>query len=462
MRSPLSRRSRFISGAAPATGDAAARSVVRYRRILLGGGMAVVAKSITVLTTLVSLPLTLRYLGAERFGMWMTISSLVSIISFADFGLGNGLISAVAHRDGKRDDAAIAQLVSSSFFVLLASALFMFFAFWAVYYTLPWPHLFSVTSNLAAREAGPATFVFVACFCVNLPLAISQRVQMALQESWLTNLWLVAGNIFGLVGVIVSIQSRAGLPELTLAMYGAPIVAALFSGIVEFGFRRRSLMPRWSNVSFEVLPGLFRTGITFFLLQVLTMLGLGIDNLIITTMSNAVAVAPYAVMAKYAQSLLVVNVFLQPLWPAYGEALGRGDYAWARHALGQASKWTLIIGSTIAVVTAIFGRTIVHYWLGQSLVLPPALVYGIAVMILVLCYGGVIASFMNNEGLAHRQVKIYFLTVAVCLSLKVSFMHQWGISGIPWATSIAFGGIYCIFGMVLIRRHISKLIASVP
>jgi O-antigen/teichoic acid export membrane protein len=437
--------------------DAAARSTARYRRIFLGGGMAVIAKSVTLVTTLVSVPLTIKYLGTERFGMWMTISSLISIIGFADLGLGNGLVSSIAHRHGREDEVGIAQLVSSAFFALLLVGACIFLVMCATYFVVPWPRLYSVTSELATREATPATFVFVACFCANLPLTVSQRVQMALQEYWIANIWLATGNILGLVGVILVIRAKGGLPLLTLAMYGGPVVATLLGGLVEFGPRRPSLRPRWSHISPQMLPGLFRTGITFFLLQILTMLGLGTDNLVIATIANASAVAPYAVMARYAQLLLVVNVFLQPLWPAFGEALGRGDYVWAKHALARASTWTFVIGAGIALVTTFFGKTLVHYWIGHTVELPSALVYGIALMIWVLSYSGVIATFMNNEGLVQRQVTIYFATVVVSLTLKVCFMHLWGISGIPWATSIAFGGIYCTLGMVLIRRHLGAL-----
>lgn len=419
--------------------------------------MAIVAKFIALLTTLVSVPLTVKYLGTERFGMWMTISSLVSLIGFADFGLGSGLVSSIAHRQGKGDESGIAQIISSAFFMLLMIGACIMVAFCSVYHLIPWARIYSVSSELAIREAQPATLVFVACFCANLPLAVSQRVQMALREFWLANIWIALGNVFGLMGVIVVIRAKGGLPLLTLAMYGAPVIATLLGAFVEFGIRRPLLRPRWSHVSLQMVPGILRTGITFFLLQIMTMLGLGSDNLIIAALSNASTVAPYAVMARYAQSLLVVNVFLQPLWPAYGEALGRGDHVWAKHVLGQASKWTLLIGGLIALVTALFGKAIVYYWIGHPFVLPSGLVYGFACMILVVCYSGVVAAFMNNEGLVHRQVNIYFTTVVVAIGLKIWFMQRWGISGIPWATSIAFSGIYCIFGMILVRRHLENL-----
>ena len=418
--------------------------------------MAVIAKSITALTGVISVPLTLQYLGAERFGLWMTISSLASILTFADLGLGNGLVSAVSVRYGRDEGNEIAQYVSSAFFFLLFTGLMLLTIFWSVHSWVPWTRVFSVASRVAASEADPAIFAVVVCFCIGLPLVVAQRIQMAMQEFWLSNLWLTAGNLLGLAGVILAIHWRVGLPVLTLAMYGGPVIAGLLSTSVEFGLVRRALSPRWSLVSRQVISRLARTGLIFFLLQILTVLGLGIDNVVIAAMSNAEAVAPYAIMARYAQSLLVVNVFLQPLWPAFGEAMGRGDYAWARQALNRASRWTIGIGIGIAIFTAVAGQGVVRLWVGHSVTLPWELVCGVGVMILVQSYNGVVASFMNNEGLVHQQVGILFCTVVACLTLKVIFMRLWGVSGVPWATVLAFGGGYCLFGMALVRRHLAQ------
>jgi hypothetical protein len=39
---------------------------------------------------LISIPLTLNYLGVERFGVWMTLTSFTTLAAFMDFGLGKG------------------------------------------------------------------------------------------------------------------------------------------------------------------------------------------------------------------------------------------------------------------------------------------------------------------------------------------------------------------------------------
>ena len=53
--------------------DARRRSRDRYRRAGLTGGAGLVAKAIGVLASFILVPLTLGYLGAEQYGLWMTL-----------------------------------------------------------------------------------------------------------------------------------------------------------------------------------------------------------------------------------------------------------------------------------------------------------------------------------------------------------------------------------------------------
>ena len=63
------------------------RSRERYRRVALTVMSAAGAKIVAVVTMLISIPLTLHYLGTERYGVWMTISSIVTMMGFADLGM---------------------------------------------------------------------------------------------------------------------------------------------------------------------------------------------------------------------------------------------------------------------------------------------------------------------------------------------------------------------------------------
>src|SRR5687768_8312192 len=77
------------------------RARERQRRAMLASGAAAVAKVVRVLTIFASVPLAIGYLGAERYGLWLTISSVAAFLTFADLGLGNGLLNAVSEAEGR-------------------------------------------------------------------------------------------------------------------------------------------------------------------------------------------------------------------------------------------------------------------------------------------------------------------------------------------------------------------------
>ena len=86
----------------------------RIRRAFLSTLASAAARGTVVLTSLLSVPLTLGYLGKERFGLWMVISSLVALLGLADLGVGNGLLNVLAKAYGKDDRDAARVGVSSA------------------------------------------------------------------------------------------------------------------------------------------------------------------------------------------------------------------------------------------------------------------------------------------------------------------------------------------------------------
>jgi O-antigen/teichoic acid export membrane protein len=133
-------------------------------------------------TSLITVPLTLKYLGNERFGLWMAISSVLAMAAFADFGVGNGVLNTVSKAFGKDDIEGIRRAVSSGFAVLNSIAVLLLLSFFAVFRFINWADFFRVVSPLARIEAGPALAVFAICFALNISMDVVQRVQLGLQQ----------------------------------------------------------------------------------------------------------------------------------------------------------------------------------------------------------------------------------------------------------------------------------------
>ena len=86
----------------------------RLRRAAVTSASSLVARFASFGAFALLVPITLPYLGAERYGVWMTLLSLVALIGITDFGMGNALVSIIARADAERDDNAAGRYVSTA------------------------------------------------------------------------------------------------------------------------------------------------------------------------------------------------------------------------------------------------------------------------------------------------------------------------------------------------------------
>lgn len=420
------------------------RSKERYRRIALTTLASLISKGVSVVTTLISVPLTVNYLGTERYGLWMTISSVISMLAFADLGMGNGLLNAISEASAK-DDRKKAQIyVSSTFFMLLGIAVLTLIVFASLYKHIPWQRIFNVTSDLAIQESGPTIAVLAICFALNMPLGIVQRVQMGYQEDYKNQLWAVAGSLLGLVGVLLGIYFKAGLPWLVLAMSGGPVLAMLINWIVLFGYSQTWLFPTWNSFNWLASQKIVGTGVWFLILQTFTVIGTYSDNLVIAQALGASEVASYAVTQRLFATLFISQYFIIPLWPAFGEAIANADYNWARQTLNRALFLSLGIGLGTGLLLLILAKPLITIWVGANLIPTTPLLIGFGLWLPLMGYMGTMSTFLNSGPLLGRQVIFFGAASITSLILKILLVQQWQAVGVIFATILGYSVFYVI------------------
>jgi O-antigen/teichoic acid export membrane protein len=374
--------------------------------------------------------------------MWMTISSVIALLGFADLGMGNGLLNAIAEANGKDDTQSAKMYISSAFFLLLGIALSILLGFVVLYSTIPWARVFNVSSSLAVKEAGPATAILIVSFALNMPLGIVQRIQMGYQEGYRAQIWMIVGTLLGLVGVLVAIYINAGLPWLVLGMSGGPMLSTILNWAEYFGGSRRWLLPSRKMFNWMASRRVAGIGFLFVILQLFMLLGNTSDNIVIAQVLGASAVAGYAVTQKLFSITQISQYFLIPLWPAFGESVARNDLVWARRTLNHAIALSLGLGILISLPLLIFGKQIVAIWVGPGLVPSFFLLLGFTLSILVNSYVTAISTFLNSGNLVGRQISFYGLASISALFLKVLGAKYWNVEGVALAAFIGYGLFY--------------------
>lgn len=314
-----------LGGAAPPEPPSTGRS--RSRALAGGIVSALAGKMVGLAAPLLITPLAFRSLGAERYGLWMAVTSLTGMALFADFGLGNGLLTRLARLRGTGERPAAAREISSAYALLGALSVLLMVVLVATLRWVPWPALLNAVDPTVARDARPVVLLCFGAFLVNIPLALIQRVQYAHQQVAQSNLWQAGGSLVSVALVYAAVTTGAGHVLVVAAAVLAVPVVNLANSVCYFAWQDRELRPRARHVRAAVARSLLRLGARFFLLSVLCSVVLNLDGFLISRVLGLPAAATYAVVLRmFALLTLFVTLVNLPFWPANGEALARGTW----------------------------------------------------------------------------------------------------------------------------------------
>lgn len=329
-----------------------------------------------------------------------------------------------------------------------------------------WERVFNLTSEQAVREAGPSVAVFVGCVVAGLVFGTVQRIQLGYQQGFVTNLWQIVGSVAGLIGVLLVIQFRGGLPWLVAAMAGAPALATGLNWIQFFAGRGRRLLPQRKYFDWTVGRHLVSVGFIFMLLNLLALNWFQTDNLVIAQVLGTEAVVGYAVAQKLFSVVMVAQFIIVPLWPAYGEAIARSDFSWARRTLTRALGYSVVVTVLVSLPLLLFGRQLVTLWISPDHAPTFVLMLGLTVLNVLMVVAGNLSSLLVHGASLRGQLGFYAAASIAAVILKVLLAFWIGVPGVVWGTVLAFGLIYTPLALGLAyrttRMETSSQLTSVP
>ena len=419
-------------------GTAEGRAQERHRRVALSAGASALSKVFAVLSTLLSIPLALNYLGTERFGIWSTLSALVITLQFADFGIGNGVINTVsaAYGAGQRD--AIRRLVSSAAFTLGVIAVIILSFLPIVLPLVPWEGVFGIKGEMARQEVGSAVAAFCICVAAAIPLGLVQRVQIALQRSFIASLWQCAANACSLLAIWAATSLQMSLPWLVVALLGAPLLMAFLNSVVFFS-RERDIRPSLAAVDWAATTELLHTGGSFLVLQIAVAVVFTSDSIVIAHVLGAAEVTHYAVPEKIFGFIpMILSTILAPLWPAYGEAVARRDIGWVQQSLKRSFVFACAFSLSCSILLFLLSPWLVQHWVGNSVVLSTGVLAALSLWKVLEGSGLALAMFLNGAGIIKFQLVTACLMAAAAFAIKPYLVGTWGIAGAPASTALVY------------------------
>lgn len=428
----------------------------RDRRALATTIAGITYRVLDASTKLVTIPIAARFLGVEKYGIWLTANSLLSLLMVSDFGIGSGLLNAVGAARARGDNRAVRSLTATAYlaFSALAVALLVSVGFLSNTDTLM--HWLGIQSKPLLMGSARRCFIVLGLLVSSAAvLNVINFFALAVQEGYLEYLAQVTASLASLVLILtVHTHSMSVFALLT----SLPIILAyllLTAGL--FGFRYRYLFPSFRGINRACFQLIWSDSSRLLIAQIADTIVAFTSNILVASQLGAVRVPEVSVSLQIMMICsFVCCMFLIPLWPAYVEANVHRDWKWIRSAFrrGMLRSMGVILVATSGY--ACIYRYFIHTWSSRLPIPPLSFVLYLDVWFLLYVWNKNFMVLLN--GLGRTQVRAWAAPISAgvfVLSVR-ALMPYYGINAVGLggiASAVAEGLITNSWGFSILAAN---------
>jgi O-antigen/teichoic acid export membrane protein len=328
-------------------------------------------KGVSILLGLVKVPILIAYLNPEKYGVWLTIASIVMWVQHFDLGLGHGLRNKFAAALAKGDKERAGCLVSTAYFSMSILMGSIFVVLLPVVYYLDWNSILNVTT-ISGAELRWSVLLVLLMFNLRFVFHLITVILKADQRPALSDAFLPLASLLSLILIfVVKIFIEDSLFWASAVMTIPPVGVLVVGNIYFFSKEYKAFVPRVSLSDKRHLKDIYSLGIKFFFIQMIGLVMFSSSNVILANIVNPEEVTIFNVAKQYyGLPLIFFMIILTPYWSAVTDAYTRDEFSWIKSnmrklhmvsALFVLGMMAMLAGSDLAFKIWIGGRVIIPY-----------------------------------------------------------------------------------------------------
>jgi len=381
-----------------------------------------------ILYTLLSIPLALRYLGKEEFGLWALAQQIAGYLMLIDFGLSVAVSRLLAnHKDQINGGPYGALLVTGGFvfilqgvFLLLVGSLFALFA----------PAVFQVPSALAGDFRNliiilaAVSGATIALRSITAPLWAFQRLDVSYGIG-------IVYLLLGLVSLWLGFVLGWGIYSFAVA--GIPAMAVCTT----LGFeicRRAGFYPArgcWGRPRWEAFKEMFTFGKDVMLMSLGSQLVNASQIIILGRVAGLEAAATFAIGTKfYALGSQLTGRLVDSSAPVLTEMFVQNDLGRLRHRFTDIVCTSLFLATAGAVALLAANAMVVRWWTSGVILWSFSWDLLLGLLLVATTASRCLVGLFGIAGNLRPVRNIYLLEAAAFIAAGIPAASAFGIPGL--------------------------------
>ena len=370
-----------------------------------------IIKGVSILISLLLVPLTIGYVSAELYGVWLTLSSVLVWLHFFDIGFTQGLKNKLAEALAQRDYVKGKSLVSTTYVMLAFIFVPLGIVLQFIVPLIDWCSLLNI-NIIYTDQIRNVISVLCAVVCLQMVVSVITSIVAAFQKVALSSLLSVIGQVLAFIVVIILTKTVApSLMALAIALSIVPLLVMVAGSIYLFSAKFHEITPSLWAFDRTLIKDLFNLGFKFFIINIQFIILYQSANVLISYISSPLEVTSYGIAYSYLNlAMMAYQIITAPLWPAYTDAYTKNDLKWMRNTRKKMIK--IFFMSTIACIMMVLVSPIAYkIWIGDKADVPFAMSCFVGLYVCSYCWMSVNGTLISGMG------KIQLATICAIIGM---------------------------------------------
>jgi O-antigen/teichoic acid export membrane protein len=387
------------------------------KRTVKNIGSIIVLRGGNIGLQLLLVPVSIMFVSSSSYGLWLTLSSMITWLNIMDIGLSNGLRNKLSESIAKEDKRLGKVYVSTTYTLLSILSVIGFGICLLLIYTLNWNNVLEVPADLSAESFRELLIIISGSFFLTFLLKPIASVAYATHKAYIENLIFFISNLVNLI-IILIITKVLPAGDLILLAYCfcfTPIAVTFVLSIILFRRNFADYRPSLKHIDFSTARELMSLSGKFFIIQIAATVVFTTNNFIISHYFGNEDVTKFNIVQRYFNVVIILqSMVLVPFWSLFSEGFARKNVVWLKENMNKLFKMTglLVAGCVFMLFVSRFAYKL---WLGDLVQIPFSLTLVVCIYSILLLISSVYTIFINGTG----RVKLQMITSIFSSSLHI-------------------------------------------
>ena len=412
-------------------------------------------KGVSIAISFLLVPITIDYVSPELYGIWLTLSSVMTWLHFLDVGFTQGLKNKLTEAIAKDDWERGKSLVSTTYFMMVLIFVPVCIILELLIPVINWPGLLNIDPAYNA-EIIKVMHVLILFVCIQMIVNVIVSVVAAFQRVALSSSFHVIGQFLAFIIIIILTKTfPPSLLALCFSLAAMPILVTIVASVILFSSKYRAISPSFKSIRKKCAGDIFNLGYKFFIINIQVVVLYQSTNILISHVSSPLTVTSYNIAYKYLNvAMMVYAIITAPLWPAYTDAYVKRDFEWMKRVRNRMMKIFFLSAAACIAMVALSGP-VYHIWIQEKADVPFLMTCTVALYVIIYCWMNLNGTLIVGMGTVTLETIIVLIGMIVHIPLSLFLGRYIGAYGVL-ASMITINLFYAIMFNIQVNKILAE------